>query len=207
MKIEDVRLVKNFSRPMGVGSVNDLVESMREHGQLTPIVVSQDNELIAGHRRLEAAKALGWEEIDAVVRECDGPVANLVENLCRQDLTLWQEIKGIRDVFGENPSYAEVARGLSKSRPWVKPRVDVWKLPKEFIDEIRLGKVDLRRLKARLREGRGPSVTQRYFGKPNQLEISDVVTRLMERGREAEARALSFATGSVTKEDILGDES
>src|ERR1700682_2941963 len=51
--------------------VDELAESLRAHGLLQPIVVRRRGagyELIAGHRRYEAARRLGWSEIAAVVR-------------------------------------------------------------------------------------------------------------------------------------------
>lgn len=47
--------------------VNDLVESLSEFGQLQPIILNQDYELIAGYRRYKAAKKLGWNTIDAKI--------------------------------------------------------------------------------------------------------------------------------------------
>lgn len=48
-------------------NVDDLVESLSEFGQLQPILVNQDYELIAGYRRYKAAKKLGWDTIDAKI--------------------------------------------------------------------------------------------------------------------------------------------
>ncbi len=49
------------------GDLTALVSSLRKYGQISPIVVSEDFELIAGRRRLEAARLLGWETIAARV--------------------------------------------------------------------------------------------------------------------------------------------
>lgn len=47
--------------------IEDLVESFSEYGQLQPILLNSDMELIAGYRRYKAAKKLGWESIDAKI--------------------------------------------------------------------------------------------------------------------------------------------
>ncbi|MFN3603724.1 MAG: ParB N-terminal domain-containing protein [Leptonema sp. (in: bacteria)] len=47
--------------------VEDLMESFSEFGQLQPILINQDYELLAGYRRYKAAKKLGWESIDAKI--------------------------------------------------------------------------------------------------------------------------------------------
>ena len=49
------------------GDLSQLMQSMKAYGQLSPIIVNRKSELIAGHRRLHAAKQLGWKTIDAVV--------------------------------------------------------------------------------------------------------------------------------------------
>jgi ParB family chromosome partitioning protein len=74
-----------------LGDVTALAESLRKHGLLNPIVVNGENELIAGHRRLEAARKLGWTRIPARVVS-EGDEADMVEmeideNTQRKDLT------------------------------------------------------------------------------------------------------------------------
>lgn len=49
-------------------NVKDLIESMAEHGQLTPITITGDNFVIEGHRRTVSARELGWESVWAIVR-------------------------------------------------------------------------------------------------------------------------------------------
>jgi ParB family chromosome partitioning protein len=44
-----------------------MMESLRTHGQLTPIIINRNYELLAGFRRLQAAKRLGWKSIEAVM--------------------------------------------------------------------------------------------------------------------------------------------
>ena len=65
IKIEDIK-VKNRVRK-DLGDIESLKESLRRYGLLNPITVNAKYELIAGERRLEAAKALGWERINANV--------------------------------------------------------------------------------------------------------------------------------------------
>ena len=50
-----------------IGDIEELMESLKKHGQLSPIIVNRNNELIAGFRRLQAAKKLGWTSIEAVI--------------------------------------------------------------------------------------------------------------------------------------------
>ena len=59
--------------------VRELADSIAEIGLLNPVTVSQSRTLIAGLHRLEAAKLLGWTEIECVVSEADGLQAELAE--------------------------------------------------------------------------------------------------------------------------------
>lgn len=72
-----------------LGDLEGLAASLRELGQLQPIVLSSDLQLIAGGRRLAAAKSLGWTEIDAKVAPDLTSAADMLraerdENTCRK---------------------------------------------------------------------------------------------------------------------------
>lgn len=73
------------------GELNGLVESMKKYGQLNPIVINRKNELLAGYRRLEAARLLGWNSVYAIVvdkNEAEGMLAiELDENVQRLNLS------------------------------------------------------------------------------------------------------------------------
>ena len=83
----DVVVGERFRRDPG--DLDLLAESIREAGLLQPILVTPDNRLVAGARRLEACRdLLGWEEIPArVVEDCSPELGTLVENEVREDLT------------------------------------------------------------------------------------------------------------------------
>ena len=52
-----------------LSNIDDLVVSIGEVGLLTPVVVNQQYQLISGHRRIEAVRRLGWDEVDVEVIE------------------------------------------------------------------------------------------------------------------------------------------
>ena len=71
-----------------MGDIKSLAESMKRHGLLHPVVVKQDGTLIAGHRRIEAAKLLGWQEIAVTTIEIEDLLsAERDENAERKDFT------------------------------------------------------------------------------------------------------------------------
>ena len=65
VKIDDIKIKKRVRRDLG--DLEALKESLRLYGLLNPITLNSKYELIAGERRLEAAKSLGWERINAIV--------------------------------------------------------------------------------------------------------------------------------------------
>jgi ParB family chromosome partitioning protein len=75
-----------------LGDIDGLARSMREVGLLHPLVVDRNHKLIAGHRRLEAAKKMGWRKVAvrvvAGLEEAElALLAERDENTCREDFT------------------------------------------------------------------------------------------------------------------------
>ena len=74
-----------------LGDIDSLRESMRRSGLLNPIIITTDFCLVAGQRRLEAAKRLGWKRIQCYVIEAGDPEAllqiELDDNAVRKDFT------------------------------------------------------------------------------------------------------------------------
>lgn len=73
------------------GDLGDLVKSIASIGLIQPVVVTNDNVLIAGHRRIRACRALGWTEVPTVVPEHMVEAVDLLkaerdENTCRKDM-------------------------------------------------------------------------------------------------------------------------
>lgn len=123
-------------------AIDELADSLREHGPLQPIVVrrlASGYELIAGHRRLQAAKVLGWTDIAAVVREETADQAynlTLVENLQREDLTPKEEASALESLVRERGwTTRQVGEAIKRSHIYVSRRLRV------FEDEILAGPV------------------------------------------------------------------
>jgi ParB family chromosome partitioning protein len=98
--IRDIRIPRRIRKRKI--DISDLVESMAEFGLLQPIIVDTENTLIAGYRRLEAARALGWESIEVRVMDAPDPKDRLLleieENSVRQDFDL-EELEKARKLL------------------------------------------------------------------------------------------------------------
>jgi ParB family chromosome partitioning protein len=76
---------------MQLGDLQSLMDSLDARGLMNPVTVNSAYELIAGHRRLESARRLGWEMIEVQVVEAPDELGmlelELEENLHRLDFT------------------------------------------------------------------------------------------------------------------------
>jgi ParB family chromosome partitioning protein len=86
--IDQIKVGERFRKDLG--NLDALAASIRDRGMLQPIILNDRHELIAGRRRLEAAKLLGWRDVPCIVRKSlDDALAALIaerdENTCRKD--------------------------------------------------------------------------------------------------------------------------
>lgn len=128
--------------------LGELMESIKAKGFLQPIVVRKlkdDYEVIAGERRLKAARKLGLEKIPVLVKEAtDKEVLEiaLVENIQREDLNPIEKAISYQR-FIEEFGYAQedVAKAIGKDRVTVSNLLRLLKLPNEIRNAIIDGKI------------------------------------------------------------------
>ncbi len=117
--------------------LDSLAASIREIGILQPVVVRVASEggytLIAGERRLRAARTVGLAEIPAIVREGDEVTSlaeALVENLQREDLTPLEEAAAFQELLAEyGLTHEQVGDRVGKSRAAVSNALRLLQLP------------------------------------------------------------------------------
>lgn len=127
--------------------LNELVQSIKANGILQPIVVRRKGskfEIIAGGRRFEAVKMLGWDKIPAVIKENisdkESFVLAIVENLQRQNLNPLEEaysFKRLTDDF--SLSLQDIADSLGKDKSTISNAMRLLKLPHEIREALRTG--------------------------------------------------------------------
>lgn len=124
--------------------LEELRNSIAEHGVLQPLSVRVKGdgfELIAGERRLRAAKMAGLREVPCIIMDVDmesSGIIALIENIQRRDLDFVEEAEGINQLirlFGL--SQEEAARCLGKSQSAVANKLRVLKLPRDVLDRLR----------------------------------------------------------------------
>ena len=125
-------------------ALRELSDSIRSYGILNPLTVRRragHYELVAGERRLRAAKMAGLREVPCMLFDVnmeDAGLLALVENLQRRDLDFLEEANGIRQLirmFGM--SQEEAARRLGKSQSAVANKLRLLKLPEDVLETLR----------------------------------------------------------------------
>jgi ParB family chromosome partitioning protein len=136
--------------------LTSLAESIRQYGVLQPLVVSRTDiekpeggleslyELIAGERRLRAAKLAGLKQVPVVIRAGDSNLTKLelaiIENLQREDLNAIDRAKALKKLVDEfGISHAETAAKIGKSREYVSNSIRLLSLP-EHMQSAVIGK-------------------------------------------------------------------
>lgn len=179
--------------------LEDLIASIKEHGILQPLIVSEvarnSYELIAGERRLRSAKMLGLPTVPAVVRSVSDQEKlelALIENIQRQDLNAVEEaiaFKALIEEFGL--SQEEVGQRVGKSRSAVANTIRLLDLPEEMRQALMEGKISKSHARTLLAE---PEAAKREHLFHAMLGGAMTV-------REAEARTAKSPRLSGTKKD------
>ena len=125
-------------------SLRELSSSIAEFGILNPLTVRLRGgryELVAGERRLRAARLAGLEDVPCILIDVgleDASLIALIENLQRKDLDFIEEANGINQLirmFGL--SQEEIARRIGKSQSAVANKLRLLKLPKDVLETLR----------------------------------------------------------------------
>ncbi|PIW93147.1 MAG: hypothetical protein COZ87_02905 [Candidatus Moranbacteria bacterium CG_4_8_14_3_um_filter_43_15] len=121
--------------------LQDLAASIKEHGIIQPLVVTkiapEQYELIAGERRLMAARMAGLEMIPVIIREEEGEREKLeialIENIQRKDLNVVEEARAYKKLIEEfDLTQEEISARVGKSRSAIANKVRLLGLPIEI---------------------------------------------------------------------------
>jgi len=134
---------------MDAAALQELVESIRAHGVLEPVIVRPVEgiyELVVGERRWRAAQAAGLASIPAVIRELtdqEAAVVALVENLQREDLNPIEEARAYQRLLGLGMTQEEVAAQVGRSRPAVANSLRLLSLSEDLQQAVARGDVSV----------------------------------------------------------------
>lgn len=146
-------IVPNPQQPRDIINEDNLAEltaSIREHGILQPLVVSHDPvtgtyTLIAGERRLRAAKLAGLEKVPVIIRtvsEQQRLTEALIENIQRSDLSPLEAARGFRRLIDEfNLTHEELAAQVGKNRVTITNTLRLLNLPQPVQEALAANKI------------------------------------------------------------------
>lgn len=162
--------------------IKELAQTLQTHGMIQPIVVRKKDEetyeVIAGERRLRAAKSLGWEKISAIIRNLsDTETASiaLIENIQREELSVIEEAKAYEQLLAMHELTQEaLAQRLGKSQSTVANRIRLLSLP-ERIQEALMERVITERHARALMKLKEEALILVYFDQviENQLNVRE----------------------------------
>ena len=147
--------------------LDELAQSIRALGVLQPLTVRKGEggwELVAGERRLRAARLAGLDRVPCLSVRVDGQTTSLlalVENVQRTDLAFWEEALALRrllDTF--HLSQEEAARRVGKSQSAVANKLRLLRLPPEVLARLRAGGFTERHARALLKLEGSPLLEQ-----------------------------------------------
>lgn len=135
----------------------DLVASIKEKGVVQPILVRSNGdsyELIAGERRLRAAKELGMAEIPAIVKDVsdlDVLELSLIENIQREDLNPLEQAHAYQRLMDEFQfTHESISQVIGKDRTTISNTLRLLALPQKVQDFILNGSITMAHAKALL---------------------------------------------------------
>ena len=131
-------------------SLNELADSIKRHGILSPIIVREISfdsyEIVAGERRLRAANKNNLTEVPCIIESFenqDSLEVALIENLQREDLNPVEEAQGydrLKREFGLTQE--DISSFTGKARSTIANALRILNLPQEVLDLISAGKID-----------------------------------------------------------------
>ncbi len=139
-------------------SLQELAESIRAYGILQPLTVrltAEGYELVAGERRLRAARLAGLRQVPCLVAQVgeeDSALLALIENLQRRDLDYWEEAEAIaRLISAYHLTQEQAAEKLGRSQPAVANKLRLLRLSEAVRRSLRQKGLSERHARALLR--------------------------------------------------------
>lgn len=180
-------------------AIAQLAESIRQYGVLNPLTVRRapggGYELVAGERRLRAARVAGLNEVPCLVIAADNQDSStiaLVENLQRRDLDFFEEAYGFRRLIDQyGLTQEEAARKVGKTQSAVANKLRLLRLSQQNMELIRSAGLTERHARCLLRlEGEEERINATKYIIENDLNVSrseQYIEQLLRRRQDARA--------------------
>ena len=193
--------------------LSDLALSIKQYGVLQPLTVSRveiekegegllvEYELIAGERRLRAAKLAGVSQVPVIIRVGDTAMMKLelaiIENLQREDLNAVDRARAFERLVKEFKfTHVEIAKKMGRSREYVSNSLRILILPEEIQKGLSEGKIT---------EGHTRPILMLSDHPEEQMVLFKEIVYKKITVREAERIARKIAIDRVRKKEFMPD--
>lgn len=192
--------VKARKRKLDESKVRTIADSFAAIGQLQPITVVRDDgmyRLVAGLHRLEAAKRIGWQTIEATIFDGDEveiELAEIDENLMRNDLTVLEQGEHLvrrQELIGKRPGRYQDSKGIT---------VIPLKTTAELAHDIGLSEISAQK---RMQAAR--NIVPEVKDAIRNSEIANSITQLLELARMKPEKQIEVASQAAESELTIED--
>lgn len=174
-----------------VGDVTELAASIRQHGLIQPIVVTEHPNhagkylILAGHRRAAAALSIPLQQVPCIIRPDAGSVDDhlalmLVENIQRRNLSPIEKARAMQKLIDHGLTQADVARRIGVTAATVNTHVMLLELDDQALRDIEEGTVQVGEARAAVRAERAErreEADHKPTGRPVQVEPAHFTQR------------------------------
>lgn len=146
LKMSEIEPNKNQPRrSFNEEALNELADSIREHGLIQPIIVrpaanGMTYEIVAGERRWKASRIAGLTEVPVIIRNVDDEEMSkiaLIENIQRENLNPIEEAAAYKDLTDKyGMTHEELSKTIGKSRSYVSNMLRLLSLPEYVSDKL-----------------------------------------------------------------------
>ncbi|CAN5664246.1 ParB/RepB/Spo0J family partition protein [soil metagenome] len=204
---------------MDEGSLYELAESIKAQGIMQPVLVRPLTatgsgparyEIIAGERRVRAAKLAGLIEVPVLVKDVPDESAAamaLIENIQREDLNPLEEAQGIQRLVSEfKMTHEQAAQAVGRSRSAASNLLRLLNLASPVQDMLMAGDIDMGHARALLAlDGAAQILVASEISakKLSVREAEKMVTRAVSNGGDYSASAADKSTGEAKSRDLV----
>lgn len=218
MNLTEVPIANLANHPGNIrrnlGDLTELIESIAGIGVLQPLTVapaadffeSHTYVVIAGHRRLAAARIAGLTTIPCLVRpdltlEVDQLQAMLVENIQRSDLTVMEEAVAYEQLGLMGVTAAKIAKTTGRSRQTVESRLKLMDLPEKARGRVDSGQLSLKDAEWFAQFADDAELTALIDAGKSRWEIEWTIANRKRAADAAAAKAVAVAAGEPDEDD------
>lgn len=199
-------------------AINDLADSIKEHGVIQPIVVRKIGdkyEIIAGERRYKATTIAGLETIPAIITELndkDSAEVALIENVQRQNLTPIEEAVSYKKILDMGYlTQEQLASKLGKSQSAIANKLRLLNLDDEVQEALLNGEISERHARSLLKLSNSKQqiemlnriIDERLTVRKTDEEIDKMLNDLFESSDEVEEKEDLDVSNEVEKEEEI----